>query len=86
MTWDGADDDQEPSAGQTGGAKEEGRKEPEFTVLKEKQQPDSRTRLYGSKTPKALLSNLLRYVHDEQAEGRGSIIPDGFYQPKRLPS
>ncbi|GKA62412.1 hypothetical protein Tco_0761931, partial [Tanacetum coccineum] len=71
---DGADDDQEPSAGTDQGSKRRRPgKEPESNST-----PRETTTTTAGKTTTC--------VHDEQAEEEVQHLPDWFQQPKRLPS
>ncbi|GJV28091.1 hypothetical protein Tco_1384539 [Tanacetum coccineum] len=71
---DGADDDQEPSAGTDRGSKRRrSGKEPESTSA-----PREKTTTTAGKTTTG--------VHDEQPKEEVHPLPDWFQQPKRLPS
>ncbi|GJZ08542.1 hypothetical protein Tco_0542825 [Tanacetum coccineum] len=75
---DGADDDQEPSAGTDRGPKKEGQeKNLNLPMLQEKRQPRQQERL---------LQEFETGVHDEQPEEEVHLLSDWFQQPKRLPS
>ncbi|GJX13635.1 hypothetical protein Tco_0205393 [Tanacetum coccineum] len=81
---DGADDDQEPSAGTDRGSKRRrSGKEPASTSAPSETTTTTagKTTTTGSKTHKKSAS-----VHDEQAEEEVQHLPDWFQQPTRLPS
>ncbi|GJU22703.1 hypothetical protein Tco_1156045 [Tanacetum coccineum] len=84
---DGADDDQEPSAGTDRGSKRRrSGKEPESTSA-----PRETTTTTAGKTTTDVFEAPAHQefetgVHDEQAEEEVQHLPDWFQQPKRLPS